>query len=116
MAEALTRHYLGERVEAGSAGLAPLGYIPSFTLQALNEAGISTDGLYSKGLGEVELGSIDCLVSLVEFSVEPFIPGHFSGKIVSCPVRDPFGQDIESYRAIRDTIERLVRQKLPELI
>jgi protein-tyrosine-phosphatase len=113
MAEALARHFWGNGVEVGSAGLAPLGYIPSFTLEVLNEAGISTDGLYSKGLSEVPLSDIDYLVNLTEFKVDSLIPASFSGKLIYCPVRDPFGRDIESFREAREKLEWLVRQKLP---
>ncbi len=116
MAEALARHFWGNGMEAFSAGLAPLGYIPSETLEALDEAGISTDGLYSKGLSGAPLSEIDYLVNLTYFEVAPLIPPAFSGKLISCPVQDPFGQDVESFRKIRERLERLVRQELPELI
>jgi len=116
MAEALGRHFLGDRVEASSAGLAPSGYIPDLTLEVLEEAGISTDGLYSKGFFAVPFSEIDYLVNLTKINVKLFIPRFFSGNLISCPVRDPFGQNIESFRATREEIERLIRQKLPELI
>ncbi len=116
MAEALARHFWGEGMEACSAGLDPLGYIPSNTLEALNEAGISTDGLHSKGLSEAPLGDIDYLVNLTYFEVDSFIPPAFTGKLIFCPVRDPFGQSIESFRQVREELEWLVRRKLPELI
>ncbi|MGO8943864.1 MAG: low molecular weight phosphatase family protein [Syntrophobacteraceae bacterium] len=116
MAEALARHFWGEGMEACSAGLMPLGYIPSETLEALREAGISTDGLHSKGLSETPLADIDYLVNLTPFEVAPFIPPVFRGKLILCPVRDPFGQDIESYRRVREELKGLVRQKLPGLI
>ena len=116
MAEALARHFMADRVEASSAGLDPGGYIPDFTLKVLEEAGISTDGLYSKGFFSLLLGDIDYLVNLTKTKVERFIPRSFTGDLIYCPVRDPFGQDIESYRATREEITRLIRQKLPELI
>jgi len=116
MAEALARHFWGNGMEACSAGLDPLGHIPSNTLEALNEAGISTDGLYSKGLSEVPLNDIDYLVNLTHFQVDSLIPHAFSGKLISCPVRDPFGHSIESFRQARGELERLVRQELPGLI
>ncbi|MGC9966838.1 MAG: hypothetical protein ABSE08_15650 [Syntrophobacteraceae bacterium] len=116
MAEALARHFLGNRIEAGSAGLVPLGYIPSLTLEVLSEAGISADGLYSKGLAEVRLDDVDYLVNLTGLTVNPQIPQSFSGKLISFYVRDPFGHDIEVYRGVRKELESLVRKKLPELI
>lgn len=116
MAEALARHFLGTRVEVESAGLVPLGYIPSLTLEVLNEAGISADALHSKGLGEVRLDDADYLVNLTGLSVNPQIPPSFSGRLISYHVRDPFGHDIETYRSVRKELESLVRNKLPELI
>ncbi len=116
MAEALARHFWGNGMEACSAGLSPLGYIPSDTLEVLSEAGISTDGLYSKGLSEVPLGDIDYIVNLTHFAVGSFIPPSFSGVLIFCPVRDPFGQDIELYREAREGLKWMVRQKLPGLI
>jgi len=116
MAEALARHFLADRVQANSAGLAPTGYIPAFTLQVLDEVGISTDGLYSKSFFAVPLAEIDYLVNLTQIKVEPFIPRYFYGNLISCPVSDPFGESIESYRAARRKVERLIRQKLPKLI
>src|SRR5208283_508200 len=64
MAEALARHFWNNGMEACSAGLAPLGYVPSLTLEVLNEAGIPTEGLYSKSLSDVRLDDIDYLVTL----------------------------------------------------
>lgn len=116
MAEALARHFWGSGMEAGSAGLAPLGYIPSETLEALSEAGISSNGLYSKGFSDISLEDIDFIINLTEFEVGQYIPPSFSGKLISCPVRDPFGHGIQSYRQARDKLEWLVREKLPELL
>jgi arsenate reductase len=116
MAEALARHFLGNRIEARSAGLVPLGYIPSPTLGVLGEAGIPADGLHSKGLAEVRLDDIDFLVNLSGLRVESSIPPSFSGKLISYHVRDPFGFDIQTYREVRTELESLVKIKLPELI
>jgi protein-tyrosine-phosphatase len=116
MAEALARHFCADRIEAGSAGLAPLGYIPFLTLEVLSEAGIPADGLYSKGLAEVRLNDVDYLINLTGLAVDSRIPPSFSGKLISIYVRDPFGQDIESYRSVRNQLEILVKEKLPELV
>jgi len=116
MAEALARHFWGNEMETRSAGLFPLGHIPSFTLEVLNEAGIATDGLHSKGFSEAGIDDIDYLINLTELGVAPLIPPGFSGKLISYPVRDPFGQNIESYREVREELEWLVRERLPGLI
>ena len=115
MAEALARHFWGNTVEVWSAGLHPM-YVPPITLEALNEAGISTEGLYSKGLSEVPLSEIDYLVNLTEYKIDDLIASSFSGKLIALPVRDPFQQGIVSYRQVREELKSLILQKLPELI
>jgi len=102
-------------MEALSAGLVPLGYIPPLTLEVLSEAGLSADGLYSKGLTEVRLDDVDYIVNLSGLDARPSIPPSFSGKLIAFHVRDPFGHDIEAYRDARKELEWLVRKKLPEL-
>ena len=102
--------------EFRSAGLASLGSIPPLTLEVLNEAGIPTDGLYSKGLYDVRLDDIDYLVNLTGLEVDRLIPPSFSGTLISYHVRDPFGRDIQAYREAREELGRLVREKLPEII
>jgi arsenate reductase len=56
MAEALLRHYAGDRFEAYSAGMDPKPIHP-LTLKVLEEKGISTEGLRSKDSREF-LGKI----------------------------------------------------------
>ncbi len=116
MAEAMARHFWGNGVEALSAGLSPLGHIPPKTLEVLNEAEISTDGLYSKGLASVRLDDIDYLVNLAGLDLDRLIPPSFSGKLINSWVADPFGQDIEAYRDARKELEWLVKEKLPRII
>ncbi len=116
IAEALARRFWNSGLEACSAGLAPLGYLPALTLEVLNEAGIPTDGLHSKGLSDVRLDDIDYLVNLTEFKVDKLIPPSFSGKLISYYVRDPFGLEIEAYRQVREELNSLVREKLPAIV
>ncbi len=116
MAEALARHFWGNTVEVWSAGLNPM-YVPSTTLEALKEAGISTDGLHSKGFSDVPLRDIDYLVNLAEYEIDHLVPSSFSGKLLPFPVKDPyFGQGIVSYRQVRDELKSLILEKLPDLI
>ncbi len=53
MAEALLRHEAGDRFEALSAGTRPAGVVQPIALSALEELGVSTQGLYSKHIDEV---------------------------------------------------------------
>lgn len=113
MAEALARHFERGRFEPFSAGLAPLGFIPPFTLEALKEAGISTVGLYSKGLSEVRLHQMDYIVDLTRRKAAHRMLTSFSGKLISYPVSDPFGHDLETFRLTREKLALFVSKELP---
>lgn len=116
MAEALAHHFDRGCFEPLSAGVDPLEYIPPFTLEVLHEAGISTVGLYSKSLSEIRLHRIDYVVDLTEHKVARRVESSFSGKVISYPVRDPFGHDLETFRAVREELALFVREELPGLV
>ena len=116
LAEAIARHYRPDDMRACSAGLFPLGHITAHTIEALREVGISADGLYSKGLYDIRLDDVDYMVNLTDMKVAGLIPAAFTGKLISCYVPDPYGHGIDSFRAARDELLRLVKEKLPGLI
>jgi protein-tyrosine-phosphatase len=116
MAEALTRHYWGEHIEAASAGLSALGYIPEETLRVLEEIGVSTEGLYSKGLGEITIDGFQLILDLASYSFEDVFPPSFKGRLIHWHVRDPYFDSLDAFRQTRDTIEWLVTEKLPKWI
>ena len=113
MAEALARHHWGEAVEVASAGLSALGYIPGETIQVLEEIGIPTRGLYSKGLGEIEIDDFELILDLASYPLEGILPASFTGKVVHWLVRDPFQDSLDAFRQTRNAIEWLVTEKLP---
>jgi arsenate reductase len=55
MAEALARQFFPGPVKIGSAGIDPLGFVTEETIKVLEEAGVATEGLRSKGLSEIDL-------------------------------------------------------------
>jgi arsenate reductase (thioredoxin) len=116
MAEALTRHFFPDAVKAGSAGINPLGYIAEETLQVLAELGLATDGLRSKGLADINLGEFHLLVNLSTYSLHALLPRTFQGRIIHYPVTDPFGNSLEVYREVRDTLSRFVTKELPRYL
>lgn len=67
MAEALLRHMAGDRFEVASAGTEPSRPHP-LALQVLQEAGISTVGLYSKSVAELQGQYWDYVITLCEKS------------------------------------------------
>jgi arsenate reductase (thioredoxin) len=114
MAEALTTHYWGNVIHTCSAGTYPLGHITSHTLEALRERRIPTDRLYSKGFSAIPFQEIQLIVSLSGDSLEHLLPRSFSGEIIRWYVRDPYGEGLSVFLQTLDTIEWLVREKLPE--
>jgi protein-tyrosine-phosphatase len=112
MAEALTRHRCGDRWEAVSAGLAPLGWVAPETLEALAEVGVSTAALRSKGLNEFDLSEFCLVVNLSTHSLEERISPADAARVIHRPVPDPFGCNREAYRRSRDAIEALIVQEL----
>lgn len=103
MAEALARHLAADVIEAFSAGISPLGTIPDGTRLVLLERGISISEHRSKGPSDVEIDSADLIVNMTGIpGTALFQPGL---AIEDWDVGDPYGEDPEVFRMIRDEIE-----------
>ena len=114
MAEALTRHLCPERWEAASAGTRPLGYITPETLQVLAEIGVSTRGLSSKGLHQINWQKQRVVVNLSGYSLVLRLPREFSGMLLDWQVDDPYGLGLETYRQTRDILRgRILTEIVP---
>jgi arsenate reductase (thioredoxin) len=114
MAEALTRRYWGDAVRAFSAGTHPLAHITEYTLDALRERDLLTNGLYSKGFSEIAFNEIQLIVSLTGDSLRHLIPPSFSGKMVRWHIVDPYGFGLSVFRQTLVTIEWMIKKKLPD--
>ena len=107
MAEAIARHTASDVIEPSSAGLVPFGEIPATTRIVLDERGISTEGQTSKPLREEDLSAADLVINMT---------GRSGAAVLHEPkplfedwdVGDPYGLNLEVYRAIRDEIEARV--------
>ncbi len=112
MAEALARHRFGDRWEAASAGLTPLGFVAPETLLVLAEMGVSTAGLHSKGLNEINLREYRLLINLSEHALTGRLPPAYPGRIVHQPVPDPYGGGLPQYRRSLDAITQVIIREL----
>jgi len=112
MAEALARQLLPDSMGIASAGIRPLGYIAEETLMVLAEAGIATEGLWSKGLTDIDLAQFALLVNLTAYNIDAYLPQAFHGRVMCHPVVDPFGRTLEAYREARDVIRRFIEADL----
>ncbi len=121
MAEAITRHYWGERIHAYSAGVRPKGVNP-LAKKALHEMGIGgLDVLYSKSVDEFLDEKIDLVITLCDGAKEecPFFPG--ASERLHMPFRDPskggpqgkveLEDFIEVAREIKAALEALFRER-----
>ena len=115
MAEAWANHFGKGRVQASSAGSHPFGSIVKDTYTVMSEKGISLDGQWSKGLRDVAVAEMDVVVGM-GCEVECPVPAGFKGRVVDWDIPDPFGRGIESFRNVRDMIERQVLELLADLI
>jgi protein-tyrosine-phosphatase len=114
MAEALANHHWGDSLLVASAGLTALGHIPAETIHVLEEIGVSTNGLYSKGLHEVDIERFQLILDLALFSLAGIVPSSFKGEVIRYRVSDPFMEGLNAFRHTRNTIEWLVTEKLSE--
>ena len=111
MAEALARAYGSDVLEAESAGLSPCGVIFPPTFEVMAEKGISLEGAASKGIDPARLAQVDLIVNLSGYEW----PYPASAPVRTWMVADPFGQDLEVHRRIRDQIEARVLELIAEL-
>ena len=118
MAEALGRHLASDVMEPASAGISPLGRVAEATLRVMHERGVSTNGLYSKGVQELDPDSFQLIVNMTGMPGNALFPG---AQVLDWEIDDPFGEDLATHRRICDDIEELVkklaetlRAKLPE--
>jgi arsenate reductase len=114
MAEAWANHYGNGKVQAFSAGSHPLGIITSETYEVMREMEISLEGQRSKGLREVPVSEMDIVVGM-GCEVACPVPAGFKGRVIEWSIPDPYTSEIETFRNVRDLIERQVRGLLADL-
>ena len=116
MAEAMARAMGGNRIRAYSAGLNPTGRVARDTLRVLEDLGYDARGLTSKGIDEVPVDDLDVIVSLIGPSGLRYLPHGLPARLESWSIRDPYGDDIEVYRAVARTLEGRIRGLIDELL
>jgi hypothetical protein len=94
--------------------LTALGHIPAETIHVLEEIEVSTNGLYSKGLHEVDIERFQLILDLALHPLAGIILPSFKGKVIRYRVSDPFMEGLDAFRQTRNTIEWLVTEKLSE--
>ena len=112
MAEAIARSLGGDQVAACSAGLSPLGWISSETVDTLRALGYPTHDLRSKGLDDVDLDDLDIVVSLLGKRGLDAIPHSIGIRREAWAIVDPFGEDEALYLDVAHELETRIRRLL----
>jgi arsenate reductase len=113
LAEGLARKFFGDRHEFFSAGSSPSKINP-LAVKVLQEAAIDTSGQFSKSTDDIDLQSIDLIITLCAEEVCPVVTAKV--KKLHWPFKDPGtagteDEKLESFRRIRD----IISAKLQEL-
>lgn len=108
MAEALVNNMLGPSVRAISAGTRPQSKVADGAIDALNQAGIKTEGLYPKDVEAVINEAIDLVITVCDNAKEscPIFPRAIPS--VHLPFHDPHGESLESFIKVRDEIRDIL--------
>lgn len=113
MAAGFMRELGQGRVEVLSAGSAPKDSINPVAVEAMAEVGIDISNNTPKILTNEAVQESDAVVTMGCGDACPFYPGK---RYEDWVLEDPAGQGIESVRAIRDEIKKLVETLLAELL
>jgi len=114
MAEGWANHYGNGKVEVYSAGSHAYGAIISDTYTAMKAKGITLEGQRSKSVRDVPLAEMDIVVRMGD-EVEINLPEGFNGRVVEWDIPDPYARGSETFRTVRDLIERQVLALLAEI-
>lgn len=114
MAEAILNHKAGGKVLGVSAGTQPSEQVNPVVIQALQEIGISGEGLRPKLLTREMVDGADRVITM-GCGVAESCPALLYGDMEDWGVEDPAGQPLEKVRGIRDEIVRRVDELLEEI-
>jgi protein-tyrosine-phosphatase len=108
MAESIARRDAADVIEACSAGLTPLGFLPVLTMQTLATNSYSIESLCSKPISRAVWDAADIVINMSG------VPKHLAFvdyvKVEDWDVQDPYGNDPILYQTIYEDIQRKVAQ------
>lgn len=108
MAEAIAHQEAADIIDASSAGLLPLGFIPEMTKQTLAANGYAHEKLASKPITRDAWDAAEIVINMSGQPKELAFQVH--DKVEDWLVEDPYGGDAQLYQAIYEEIQRCVRQ------
>lgn len=111
MAEGFARALGGSAVEARSGGSKPKGHVLPEAIAVMRERGIDIGRQRSKGFGEAWIRE-RCDLVVVMGCGDDACPAFLGKRMEHWDLPDPDGKDLDAFRAVRDDIERRVRDLL----
>jgi arsenate reductase len=112
MAAALLERIAGDGVRVLSAGTRPADDVHPSVVAAMREAGIDLSAARPRRLEDAAVREADVVITMGCGDECPFYPGK---RYEDWDLPDPAGRPVEEVRAIRDEIERRVRDLLRSL-
>jgi arsenate reductase len=109
IAEALFRRAAGGGHDARSAGTAPAERVHPEVVDVMREVGVELEGRKPRGLDRADVEWADLVVTMGCGDACPILPGK---SYIDWELTDPAGLPAEEVRAVRDEIDRLVKQLL----
>ena len=106
MSEAFARRYGTEVLEAFSAGSRPSGVVNPRAVEAMKEVGYDLTAHSSKSIGEAPNGPYDYVITMGCGDDCPWVPAL---EREDWPLPDPKELPPEEFNAVRDEIERRVK-------
>jgi protein-tyrosine-phosphatase len=111
MAQGFAEAFGQGTVEAYSAGSRPSSAIDPLVIEVMKEKGVDLSLKRPKGLNDLPLIEMDCLVTM---GCEETCPAVISKKVIAWEIPDPKGKPIREIRMIRDMIEDRVKAVLED--
>ena len=112
MAAALLAHHAKGRVHVRSAGSTPADEIDPAVIEAMTEIGLDLSREFPKPLTDEFVRAADAVITMGCGDACPIHPGK---RYEDWELDDPAGRSVEEVRAIRDELDRRVRDLLAEL-
>lgn len=112
MAEGFAKAMSGEKIEVFSAGSRPAGFVSADAIRAMQEIGIDISKQFSKGVPQLPPERFDAIVTMGCGDACPQIPAK---RRYDWQIPDPIGESAETFRNVRDQIQKQVEKLLKEI-
>ena len=115
MAEGLANHLGKGKIVASSAGTKPGERVDEYAVAVMKEKGIDISHHKPKLVDDDMMNRSDMVVTMGCCSAEDLCPVFYHGHKVDWNIPDPKGGAIETFRKVRDTLEKHILHLIQEL-